>query len=93
MKFGARSKALRQAHPDLFDETLGADLAECERQLAELKGDSTPSDTTPILQEEQKRPRAGRQAFPAHLPRSEVRHEPESTQCSECGGEMRGGPS
>ncbi|MBK7298938.1 MAG: IS66 family transposase zinc-finger binding domain-containing protein [Moraxellaceae bacterium] len=32
-----------------------------------------------------KRPRAGRQALPAHLTRIDVRHEPASCTCGDCG--------
>lgn len=35
-----------------------------------------------------KRPRAGRQPLPAHLPRIEHRHEPESCQCGQCGNNL-----
>lgn len=89
MKFGARSEALQQAHPDLFDETLDADLAECEKHLAALREESATSEPVAAPQDEdQKRPRAGRQALPAHLPRIVIRHEPESTCCPECGESM-----
>ena len=41
-----------------------------------------------VTAEKPKRPRAGRQPLPAHLPRIEFRHEPDSCQCGQCGSAL-----
>lgn len=87
MRFGAKTEALLKTHRDLFDETLEADLAECEKRLAELGQEVAETDLTATDAEKPKRTRAGRQPLPAHLPRIEIRHEPESIDCPQCGAE------
>ena len=54
--------------------------AALEEKLADLT-DETPQTTVT----KPKRPRAGRQPLPEHLPRIEHRHEPDSCQCGQCG--------
>jgi hypothetical protein len=39
-----------------------------------------------------KRPRAGSQPLPDHLPRIEHRHEPDSCACGQCGKDLEPGP-
>ena len=83
MRFGASSEALSVEQRDLFQETMAADLAAAEAELAkQTEAPATASGDRP------KRPRAGRQPLPEHLPRIEHRHDPESCTCGECGTDM-----
>ncbi|MCR8958758.1 IS66 family transposase [Variovorax sp. S2] len=75
LKFAAKSEAFNAEQKSLLEETIDADLAAMERELEELA-------TAPSAQREKQQPK--RQALPAHLPRREIRHEPESTTCA-CG--------
>jgi len=83
MRFGQRSEALAAAgQRELFEETLAADLAAIEAELEQAKQTLKPKPPR------KPRARAGRQPLPAHLPRVEHRHEPESCACGQCGGEL-----
>jgi len=84
MRFGARSESLSAEQRDLFQETLAADLAAAEAELARKQaeaGVTSPADRP-------KRERAGRQPLPEHLPRIEHYHEPESCTCGQCGKDL-----
>lgn len=78
-KFAARSERLNPAQRHLFEETLEADLEAIGLELEALQ---SIEQRTPL----KGKPR--RAALPAHLPRTEVRHEPESTLCA-CGCAMK----
>jgi transposase len=80
MRFGVKSEALSKLQQDLFEETLTTDLAAIEAELEQL-ADKQPGNTVV----KPKRPRAGRQPLPDHLPRTEIRHEPEHCVCGKCG--------
>ena len=81
LRYGVKSEALSGLQRDLFEETCNEDIAalEAEVEQAEQAGATV---TKP------KRPRAGRQPLPPHLPRIEHRHEPESCQCGQCGKDL-----
>jgi transposase len=83
LQFGAKNETLSPLQRDLFAETLAADMAAIEVELEQL-AEALPcaSVTKP------KRPRAGRQPLPEHLPRIEHRHEPESCTCGQCGNAL-----
>lgn len=83
MRYGARSEALSQIQRDLFEEAFAEDLASLEAKLEDIT-DETPQTTVT----KPKRPRAGRQPLPDHLPRIEHRHEPDSCQCGQCGKDL-----
>lgn len=83
MRFGASSEALSAEQRDLFQETLAADLAAAEDELAKRS-----EAQAPVPADKPKRERAGRQPLPEHLPRIEHLHEPESCTCGECGKEL-----
>ena len=83
MKFGVKSEAFVAGERDLFDETLVADLADCEARLAAAQQAAEMGPHQPA--DKPKRQGAGRQALPAHLVRIEHRHEPESCHCGQCG--------
>jgi transposase len=74
-KFAGRSEQLNPGQRHLFEETLAADLEAIGLELEALKNDEarTPPKQTPR-----------RAPLPAELPRTEIRHEPDSTVCS-CG--------
>jgi transposase len=78
-KFGAKSEQVTGEQKALFDETLDADLEAIELELDALR--SAESKLVPKAQPK-------RAALPAHLPRREVWHEPESTTCG-CGCAMK----
>ena len=73
-KFGKRSEQLTSAQASLLEEALDADLEAIE---AELEALMPPSKSEP-------RDKPKRQALPPQLPRTEIRHEPESETCT-CG--------
>lgn len=83
-RFSAKTERMNAEQRQLFEETLAADQADLEAQLAALKaaskesGDTTDSNT---------RRQPKRQALPEHLRRVDHHHEPESTTCG-CGEAM-----
>ena len=79
MRFACKSEALSAGQRDLFTETWDIDLAAMQAELDEQAAALAQGKP------KAKRPRAGRQKLPEHLPRIEHRHEPESTDCSEPG--------
>jgi transposase len=79
LKFAAKSEAYNAEQKSLIEETLDADLA----ALAAGIEVHQPSKAAP---EDKQQPR--REKLPAHLPRREVRHEPEDTTCG-CGQAMK----
>lgn len=78
IRYGVKSEALSREQLDLFQEASDEDLAAVETEVERL---AEPASKP-------KRQRAGRQPLPAHLPRIEHRHEPESCQCGQCGAEL-----
>ena len=81
LQFAAKSEHLQANQRSLLDETLDADLAELEAELQAL---------SPAAAEQTDAPKAKprRAPLPAHLPRVEISHEPENTQCG-CGCQMK----
>ena len=78
-KFAARSEQLHGAQGSLLEETIDADLEALGVELAALR---SPTSTLPPKEQPRRTP------LPAHLPRVDVRHEPERTVCS-CGCAMK----
>ena len=78
-KFAASSEQLAGEQWTLFEEALDADLEAIGLELEALRGKAEKAP----LKEQPKRA-----ALPAHLPRRELRHEPDTTTCG-CGCEMR----
>jgi transposase len=68
---------------DVFEETWNTDISAIEAEVEQL-ADTEPCATVA----KPKRRRAGRQPLPAHLPRIEHRHEPESCTCGHCGWDL-----
>jgi transposase len=75
LKFAARSEKVSALQRSLFEESIEADL---EAIALELKALQT-KETRQVAKGHPKR-----KPLPEHLPRTEVRHEPEATTCS-CG--------
>lgn len=78
-KFASRSEQLHGEQRQLFEETVAADLEAIDLELQALQ--RTEANTPP-------KDIPKRAALPAHLPRIEIRHEPETTVCG-CGCEMK----
>lgn len=74
LKFAAQSERYSAEQKSLLDETLDADLAAVAAEIEALQPARAAG--------ERQQPR--REKLPAHLPRRDVRHEPESTTCG-CG--------
>ncbi len=68
---------------DVFEETWNTDVSAIEAEVEQLNDDQPCATVSKA-----KRPRAGRQALPEHLPRIEHRHEPESCCCGRCGKDL-----
>jgi transposase len=81
-RYGVKSEALSGLQRDLFEETYNEDVAALEAEVEQADEQAGSTVTKP------KRPRAGRQPLPPHLPRIEHRHEPESCQCGQCGKDL-----
>jgi transposase len=86
-KFGAKTERMNAEQREIFEETLAADQASLEAQLASLQQGRAAGLTTP---DKQQRRQPKREALPPHLPRVDQRVEPEDTRCPtpECGRPM-----
>jgi transposase len=76
LKFAAKSEAYSAEQKSLIEETLDADLAALAAEI-EVHQPTRPDRQQPK-----------REKLPAHLPRREVRHEPDNTTCG-CGQAMK----
>ena len=76
-RFGVKTEHWPLEQRQLFEETVDADLAAMETELAQLSTTSAKP-----------KGQAKRQPLPAHLPRTEIHHEPDSTTCA-CGCQLR----
>jgi transposase len=87
-KFGAKSERMNAEQREIFEETLAADQADLQAQLAALQGNRPAGGAAP---DKQQRRQPKREALPPHLPRVEQRIEPEDTRCPtpECGRPMQ----
>jgi transposase len=82
LKFAAKSEKFNSEQRSLLEDTLEEDLKAVQDELAALQAAKPePDDATGGIAAKDK-PR--RQPLPANLPRTEFRHEPESTVCR-CG--------
>jgi transposase len=75
LKFAARSEAFNAEQKSLLEETIDADLAALQAELDKVRPDDRSKG-------ERQQPK--REKLPANLPRREVHHEPETTNCR-CG--------
>jgi transposase len=83
-RFGAKSERMTAEQRELFAETLAADEASLEAQLAALQATANPP---PASSEPAPKRKPKREPLPEHLPRVDSRIEPENTIC-ECGQAM-----
>ena len=81
MKFAAQSERFNPEQKSLLEDEIEADLAAVATEIDALQEAQAPAKL-----EEKKVPK--RSPLPAHLPRREIRHEPDSTTCA-CGCQMR----
>ncbi len=79
LKFAAKSEAYTAEQKSLIEETLDTDLAAVAAEIEALQPAGKPA-------EDKRTPR--RAPLPPHLPRREIRHEPENTTCG-CGQAMQ----
>lgn len=79
LKFAAQSERYNAEQKSLLDETLDTDLQALSDEIAQ---NAPPAATVPVKQQPKRQP------LPAHLPRREIRREPESTTCG-CGCLMK----
>ena len=79
LKFAAKSEAFNAEQKSLLDETLDTDLAAVAAEIEALQPQAKTSGDKQVPK---------RQALPAHLPRRDVRHEPDATDCR-CGSPMQ----
>ena len=78
MRFGVKSEVFNEQQRDLFAEDWQVDDTDLQQHLEQLS-------TT----QKAPRVRAGRQALAAHLPRIDIRHEPASCTCEQCGQALK----
>ena len=83
IRYGVKSETLSAVQRDVFEETWNTDMSAIDEELELLKETASCATTT-----QAKRPRAGRQPLPAHLPRIEHHHEPELYACGHCGQDL-----
>ena len=79
MKFAAQSERFNAQQRSLLEDEIEADLAAVAVEIEQLQ----PPAAAPQRKQQPKR-----QPLPAHLPRREIRHEPESSTCA-CGCAMK----
>jgi transposase len=79
LRFAAKSEGFNADQKSLLEETIDADLAAL---AAEIEAQQPKKPAT----EDKQQPK--REKLPAHLPRREIRHEPEHTTCG-CGQAMK----
>ena len=79
MKFAAQSERFNAEQRSLLEDEIEADLAAVSLEIKQLQ----PPAAGPQVKQQPKR-----QPLPAHLPRREIRHEPDSTTCT-CGCAMK----
>jgi len=79
LKFAAQSERFSAEQRSLLDETLDEDLQAVSDEIEQLT-----SDDKPVRVKEQPK----RQPLPAHLPRVDIPHEPDTTTCA-CGCQMK----
>ncbi|PRD67314.1 IS66 family transposase, partial [Malikia spinosa] len=79
LKFAAQSERFSPEQRSLLEESLDADLQAVAEELEAL---------APPTPEGQVKQQPKRRLLPAHLPRREIHHDPESTTCA-CGCQMK----
>ena len=80
LRFAAKTEAMNAPQAQLFKEANEEDIAAAQQRLEQLCPPTRPAPSAKAAPK--------RQALPAHLPRTEVRLEPQNTACG-CGQPMR----
>ena len=80
LKFAAKAEAFSTEQKSLLEETLDTDLAALAAEIEAQRPTAPPASDD--------KQQARREKLPAHLPRREIRHEPEDTTCG-CGQAMK----
>jgi transposase len=83
IRFSNKSEAFSPQQRELFEDSWNEDVSAVDAEFEQVVDDQ-PCTTVA----KPKRPRAGRQPLPPHLPRIEHRHEPETCQCGPCGRDL-----
>ena len=78
-KFAKRSEQISPAQGSLLDDLLSTDLEAIDAELKALRPAPAPGET---------RQQSKRAPLPPQFPRTVIRHEPETTQCS-CGCQLQ----
>jgi transposase len=81
LKFAAKSEAFNAEQKSLLEEAIDADLEALSTAAEQARAAASLPSVAPKEQPK-------RQPLPANLPRREIRHEPDSTQCR-CGCAMK----
>ena len=98
-RFGRRSEKLSPDQISLWEEALDTEIAAMESLLETVLEDSAAVTAgraegaaadaqTVTVPARPVRRHPGRMAIPAHLPRVEVRHDPKTCTCAQCGGPL-----
>ena len=98
-RFGRRSEKLSPDQISLWEESLDTEIAAMESLLETVLEDSAAVTAgraegaaadaqTVTVPARPVRRHPGRMAIPAHLPRVEVRHDPKTCTCAQCGGPL-----
>ncbi|NLY14719.1 MAG: IS66 family transposase [Gammaproteobacteria bacterium] len=74
-RFGKKSEQLTGVQGSLLDEAIDEDIAAIEEELLQLQ--DQPVTPSPVARQQAKR-----QRLPEDLPREDIHHEPDQTQCS-----------
>ena len=80
-RFSKKAESLTACQRHLFDETLDGDIAQIEQEELDKLPEYEKTVVTKNLQPKRK-------PLPPELPRTEIRHEPDSTQCK-CGCQLK----
>lgn len=85
LQFSARTERMDPAQRELFEQTMAADIAAVEAQLAAIQAEG---EDQAAAQRRRKAASAGRKPLPEHLERIQTRHEPASCTCPQCQGDL-----
>ncbi|WDM76582.1 IS66 family transposase zinc-finger binding domain-containing protein [Xanthomonas cucurbitae] len=81
LQFSAKTERMDPDQRQLFEDTMAADIAAVEAQLAALQAEG---ETAAVTQKRRRAANAGRKPLPEHLERVETRHEPANCNCPQC---------
>ncbi|AEK59708.1 ISAfe4, transposase orf3 (plasmid) [Acidithiobacillus caldus SM-1] len=87
-RFGRRSEKLSPDQISLWEEALETEIAAVETELEAVLAESAAVKAPKSAPKSTPRRHPGRMKLPDTLPRVEVRHDPESRTCGQCGGPL-----